>query len=638
MRKLITYIDLLACLMGAAATAVVVMICDALGIGGVLSFAISLAACIYASDATSDLMHSEKLRNNPRRQIQVSIGIVAFFLLLWVVLGQLFEHDLGGDLKDEAMFDIGLPVLTLILNTAVRYYKKKKILAKFHDGSEGIQIENAETDAQRNTVLNDAKLDEKLTVTTKTGRFTGKKQGKIHVFLGIPYAKAPAGDLRWKVPQPLDASDTLWEAKHFGLAPIQTEETKVVSGHAQGEDCLNLNIWRNPADSRKKKPVLVLLAGGFFGYGSVDAPMYDGAAIVTAHPELVYVSVNSRRGAMGYVDFSEIPGGEAFPDSRNLGLLDQIAALEWLHSNVSSFGGDPESITLVGDNAGAISALLLALCPRAQTLFHKAILISPALSVLNGSIEASRKLGQAMAEKLNAHTMRELMAIPEAKLKEACAAMGNLVCGPVPDGKLIPADIYKAIAAGGTGKIQFITGLPQEETASWVMVGGSELAEEWARDYIAKAGLDGDTICREEGVTLREIVEELYYHMPLRRINDAMISAGKSAHTFLWDIASPVKQFGSNTVSCMAALLGNEKAAEHLGYLTNDAAQEIIQTMAVKFVKDQPMELYEDELHGLPALKWQPCDKKYGTYLYVGEKDAFCMPFRRPLQGMFDEL
>lgn len=130
--------------------------------------------------------------------------------------------------------------------------------------------------------------------------------------------------------------------------------------------------------------------------------MYDGAALVTAHPEVMYVSVNSRRGTMGYVDFSEIPGGADFPDSRNLGLLDQIAALEWLHRNVSAFGGDPENLTLVGDNAGAISALLLALCPKAQKLFRKAILVSSALTILKNSAAASRALGRAMAEKLNA--------------------------------------------------------------------------------------------------------------------------------------------------------------------------------------------------------------------------------------------
>lgn len=636
MRKLITYIDLLACLMGAAATAVVVMICDALGIGGVLSFVISMAACIYASGATSDLMHSEKLRNNPRRQIQVSIGIIAFFALLWVVLGQLFEHDLGGDLRDEAIFDIGLPVLTLVLNTVVRWYKKKKILARFHDGSEGAQTENTEADNQQNTLLNDEKTDEKLTVTTQTGRFAGKKQGKVQAFLGIPYAKAPVGGLRWKAPQPLDASTQLWEAKHFGLAPIQTQDTKAVSGHAQCEDCLTLNVWRNPADKGEKKPVLVLLAGGFFGYGSSDAPMYDGTALVTAHPETIYVSVNSRRGAMGYVDFSDIPGGNA--DGRNLGLLDQIAALEWLHSNVSAFGGDPENITLMGDNAGAISALLLALCPKAQKLFQKAILVSPALSILNGSAESSRKLGQAMAEKLNARTMQELMAVPEAQLKRACAAMGELVCGPVPDGKLLPVDIYKAIVNGGTGKIQFITGLPKEETASWVLVGNAEQAESWAREYIAKAGVNCDAICKEQGVTPREIVEELFYHMPIRRINDALVAAGNPAYTFLWDIASPVQKFGSNTVSCMAALLGNEKAAEAYGYLTNDAAQEMIQAMAVKFMEGKSLELYADELHGLPAMQWLPCDRKYGHYFYFGEKDAFCIPLRRPLQGMFDQM
>lgn len=234
--------------------------------------------------------------------------------------------------------------------------------------------------------------------------------------------------------------------------------------------------------------------------------------------------------------------------------------------------------------------------------------------------------------------MQELMAAPEAELKAACAAMGDLVCGPVPDGKLLPLDIYKVIANGGTGKIQFITGLPDEETASWVLVGSAEQTEEWAREYIAKTGVDCDTICKEQDVTPREIVEELYYHMPIRRINDALIQAGKPVYTFLWNIASPVKQFGSNTISCIAALLGNEKAAESLGYLSNDAAQEIIQTMAVKFIKAQPMELYADELHGLPALKWKLCDRKFGTYLYVGEKDVFCMPFHRPLQGMFDEL
>lgn len=157
------------------------------------------------------------------------------------MLGQLFAHNLGGDLKDEAMFDIGLPVLTLALNTAVRYFKKKKILAKFHEGDEGIRLEDIQTDSQQNTLLDDEKLNEKLTVSTETGRFTGKKQGNVQAFLGIPYAKAPVGDLRWKAPQPPEPSNQLREAKHFGLAPIQTEDTKAATVHARGEDCLSID-------------------------------------------------------------------------------------------------------------------------------------------------------------------------------------------------------------------------------------------------------------------------------------------------------------------------------------------------------------------------------------------------------------
>lgn len=234
--------------------------------------------------------------------------------------------------------------------------------------------------------------------------------------------------------------------------------------------------------------------------------------------------------------------------------------------------------------------------------------------------------------------MQELMAVSEDALAAACAEMGNLVCGPVPDGKLLPADIYEAIARGGTGKIQFITGLPQEEAASWVLVSNADQADDWARQYLTRSGIEVETLCKEMDVTLSEIVEELYYHMPIRRINDALIQAGNPVHTFLWDIPSPVEKFGSNTVSCMAALLGNAKAAESYGYLMSDAAQDIIQTMTVKFMKNEPMELYADELHGLPAMKWQLCNKKYGNYLYVGEKSAFCIPFHRPLQGMFDEM
>lgn len=639
MRKLVTFIDLLGAMMGAVGTAVFMLLGEFLGFGPVLNFAFSLFGCILLEDKGVELLHSEKVREKRSRQVLVALGIMAFFLFMWVGLGLLFHHDLLEDLQEELIFAVVLPIIGTIINILIRYIKTIRIQRKFKDGSDGVQpVEMPQEDA-RNRPIKDIVDNEELTVATRTGRFEGTREGKVKRYLGIPYAQSPVGALRWKAPQPLADSDQLYEAKHFGLSPIQTVDSKLSAPYTQGEDCLNLNIWLNPAKEDAKKPVLVLLPGGDFSYGSAAYPLYDGAAFVADHPEALFVSVNSRCGAMGYIDFSGVPGGEAFPDTRNLGLLDQIAALEWLRENIAAFGGDPDNITLVGNNAGATSALLLSLCPKAKGLFRKVILLSIALPFLAKGAETSRALGTALAKNLNCPDMTALMAVPEARLAQATQELRDLMAYPVLGSDLLPADVCEAIAQGMTGEIQFLTGTALDETGAWIMSAGSEEANLWFHQYLDGAGLDGKTICWEHDVTPIDLFEEYFYRAPLRRVNHALAQAGKPAHSFIWEIGSPVERFGANTVSCVGSLLGNAQTAEQLGFLLNDTASEVLQAMVMKFLMDQPLSLYEDELHGMPAIDWSIRDGETATFLCFEESKVSCRPLNRkgPAEGLFDE-
>ncbi len=195
--------------------------------------------------------------------------------------------------------------------------------------------------------------DPALCVKCHNGSFVGRADGDVVAFRGIPFAKPPVGALRWKRPAPVDDNDGIFEAYYNGKSPIQTEwHTELASYYPQGEDCLYLNIWKNPSCADQKKSVMVFLHGGAYGWGGTADPMYDGKNFVTANPDIILVTVAYRIGLMGFVDLSYLDGGEDYPDAPNLGLLDQIEALRWIRKNIAAFGGDPDNVTVFGESAG----------------------------------------------------------------------------------------------------------------------------------------------------------------------------------------------------------------------------------------------------------------------------------------------
>lgn len=220
----------------------------------------------------------------------------------------------------------------------------------------------------------------------------------LQIFKGVPYAKPPIGDLRWQPPQPLTPWSGVLETLDYGHRAPQLDNPmmKFMDGPSepspQSENCLSLNIWA-PLGDKTLKPVMVWLHGGAFSHGSASQATYDGQYLARRGNVLV-ITLNYRLGMLGFLNLNEITMGK-IPSSGNEGLLDQIAALEWIKTEISHFGGDPNNVTLFGESAGAMSIAALLTIEKAEGLFHKAILQSG-----SGHAAISQERSQIISGKL----------------------------------------------------------------------------------------------------------------------------------------------------------------------------------------------------------------------------------------------
>lgn len=267
---------------------------------------------------------------------------------------------------------------------------------------------------------------ERSEARTRSGRFAGQRRGATFTYLGIPYAQAPVGPLRFRSPKPyVAAGSTLIQADTFGPAALQTYPPYVTWIYPlpdkQDESCLTLNVW-TPARARHA-PVLVWLHGGAWRTGATSMPLMDGQAL--AGQGLVVVTVNYRLGSTGFLSHPAFTD----PDSGLAGnwcLQDQAAALAWVRDNIEAFGGDPASVCVIGQSAGATNAALLAQHPEWSRLLHKAVLLSPAgiAAPLGFSEGDAAEYTELVAASLGT-SPQGLMAVPAAKLHAAELAVNR---------------------------------------------------------------------------------------------------------------------------------------------------------------------------------------------------------------------
>lgn len=215
------------------------------------------------------------------------------------------------------------------------------------------------------------------TVTLKSGAVRGATDGGVTAFKGIPYAKAPTGDLRWRAPQRVARWQGVRDATRFGPDCAQAPSPFAGPPNPAGisEDCLFVNVWR-PATIApgRKLPVMVWIHGGAFLFGSGAQPSSDGTQF--ARQGVVLVSLNYRLGRFGFFAFPALDNDHPQEGKGNYAFMDQIAALEWIKANIAAFGGDPGNVTIFGESAGGVSVHNLLTAPLARGLFHKAIIES----------------------------------------------------------------------------------------------------------------------------------------------------------------------------------------------------------------------------------------------------------------------
>ena len=236
-------------------------------------------------------------------------------------------------------------------------------------------------------------------VETRRGTVRGVAEDGLAVFRGLPFARPPVGPLRFRPPEPPEPWAGIRDATRFGPSAAQNGALigplMSLGIDRTGEDCLYLNVWTPRAD-RGRRPVLVWIHGGAFILGSGSQTLYDGATLAR-RGDVVVVTINYRLGALGFLRTQD-RFGQRLPATGNEGLLDQIAALEWVRDEIEAFGGDPASVTIFGESAGAMSCAILLGLPRARGLFQRAILESGAANFLWPRDIASRLADQMLAD------------------------------------------------------------------------------------------------------------------------------------------------------------------------------------------------------------------------------------------------
>lgn len=303
-------------------------------------------------------------------------------------------------------------------------------------------------------------------VQTDSGALAGKRlDGGVTAYLGVPYAAPPVRDLRWKDPQPVPTWTGTYHADR--LAPQCTQPQRNVLANQYGgaevtsEDCLYLNVWTTPA--LRKAPVIVYLHGGAFFIGSGGMPLYAGDAV--ARQGAVFVNLNYRLGALGFMAHPELSAESPHKTSGNYGFLDQIAALKWVRRNIAKFGGDPDNVTIVGQSAGSMSVLALQASPLARGLIHRAVGMSGGL--IGGpaavpSLAAAEAEGVKLQSHLKAASLAQLRNLPADSIVVPRTPSGPKV-GPVQDGHVLPKSIEAIFAEGAQNDVPLLLGFTRDE-------------------------------------------------------------------------------------------------------------------------------------------------------------------------------
>lgn len=358
-----------------------------------------------------------------------------------------------------------------------------------------------------------------LVVETDSGKLQGMYKNGVNVWLGIPYAQPPVGKNRFLPPQKLARWSGIRSAVSLGNACIQPGKAIMYAKEQKSEDCLYLNIWA-PEKTEKLHPVLIWIHGGGFKWGSGGDPLYDGTRFAL-DGDIVVVTINYRLGVFGFSHLSFL-GGDF---SSNVGLLDQVEALRWVHDNIEAFGGDPRQVTVAGESAGGMTIGELLAMPAAKGLFQRAIMESGVVDLnpperaqeVSSDLLAELSISRAHPEALRTVSAGQLEDAADKLRRKYDEGLFNLIFLPTVDKETLPDDPLTLVTAGKGAQVPVIIGTNREEGV--LFYNGPDLPPEHIRrDLELIAGkkeserLAPDYDCSDK--SYQNIITDLFFWRP----------------------------------------------------------------------------------------------------------------------------
>ena len=467
-----------------------------------------------------------------------------------------------------------------------------------------------------NRKITDGNYDKSLAVKCINGTFVGRKTDNVIAYKGIPFVgEQPVGEHRWKAPIDIVPDDGIYEAYYNAKSPCQVDdEWQRASLYPRGEDCLYLNVWKAD-DGAVKKPVMVWIHGGAFEVGGTVEPREEGTNFVRENPDVILVYIEYRLGVFGFFHLSHLPDGADYPDAQNLGLMDQMMALKWIHNNIAAFGGDPDNVTIFGESAGGGSVSLLPLIEGSHNYFQRVIAQSGSVCFSRSEAEAIACTNEVMSA-LGCKTVADLQKIDIEQLVEAGDAI-DLRVFPERDGKFLPLDAYEAYANGAAKDLDFMQGCNKDEMNYFlVCAGGPEpfmdflnerlttnltrltaeeraLVESFYKDVKGEAY---DPLCR--------LYNQIWFIAPVFRQAENQTKAGGKTYNYYFTVESSVPLMKSGHAVELSTVFNHPEQTFVTGRTFDATFSKALRRMWVQFAKTGNPSLSASESPDGKAKEW----------------------------------
>ena len=485
-----------------------------------------------------------------------------------------------------------------------------------------------------NKKITDGDYDKSLAVKCVNGTFVGKKTENVIAYKGIPFVgRQPVGELRWKAPVDVAPDNGVYEAYYNGKSPIQMETiTEGGSLYVQGEDCLYLNVWKADEKNAAKKPVMVWIHGGAYEMGGTADPLYECHNLVKENPDVITVSVEYRVGVFGFLHLSQLPDGKDYPDAQNLGLMDQMMALKWVHENIAAFGGDPDNVTIFGESAGAGSVTLLPLIEGSHQYFKRVIAESGAPSMSRSTEQAIACTNELM-EALGCKTVADLQKVDAEKFLTIAGPLVALRVAPERDGRYLPLNPWEAYAGGAAKDIDILQGCNKDEMHYFVVGFGPEYYTKWANQRKAEklARLTDkekdlvESFCNdikgESYEPVCRLLDQIWFNAQLIRTSEEQTKAGGKSYVYYFTPESSVPLMKCGHAVELSTVFNRPEETVFTGRTFDETFSKTVRKMWVQFAKTGNPSLSADISPDGKAKEWPLYDLKDKKVMVLDEKD-----------------